>query len=580
MKSSKNALAKNALVKDARKNRESPGMPDLPQNWWAIPGEQLAGFFGISPETGLDLDKISSMQAKYGVNLLQGQGPSSLARLLWQSIKSPMMILLLAIAGISLALRQVREAIVMVFVVAMYVSIELINKARSDRTMARLRALQMPTATVFRESRQQTIPVGELCVGDLLVVQTGTRIPADARLISSTGLLVNEGSLTGESAPQTKDATAIVPPEAPLAERPTAIFSGTTVLDGQGIGMVMAVGLKSELGRISALSASSVSTSTPLQKEMLDLARTLAFVAIGVSCLIPLIGWFRGYDLQQMLLTWLSLTFLMVPGQPPVIITMALALAAFELTQKQVIVRRLQGAETLGSVNTIVSDKTGTMTENVMAFDRLILGNGHMLATNQVDTSQMPIWLDFFAKALPAIPKSTNNPIDLAVLSMARELRISSQYAGRIIHQVGFATGKFYRSLTYEQANENQLFLAGSPEFIIGQCAQTMVGGQQSDWDEEGRNRVLSAVQRLASEGKRITAYAFRTLPVASDLPDELIFVGCAVFADPIRPEVKVAIAQMATARHPDHHGHRRQCGNRCFCRQIGRPGCGYGCNR
>lgn len=536
------------LSKEVPQKQDPPGILDLPQNWWAISGEHLAELIGVSPENGLSFDKISSMREKYGMNLLHGQGSTSLAHLLWQSIKSPMMILLLAIAGISLALSQVREAIVMAFVVAMYVSIELINKARSDRTMARLRELQLPTSTILREGRQQEIPVGEICVGDILVVQTGTRIPADARLISSTGLLVNEGSLTGESAPQDKDATAIVQPEAPLAERPTAIFSGTTVLDGQGIGIVMAVGLKSELGRIAALTAGSVSTPTPLQKEMRDLARTLAFVAIGVSCLIPLVGWFRGYDLQQMLLTWLSLTFLMVPGQPPVIITMALALAAFELTRKQVIVRRLQGAETLGSVNTIISDKTGTMTENVMAFDRLIIGNGSILAIDQVDTSQMPVWLEFFTKALPAIPKSTNNPIDLAIISAAQEMHITSNIAGRLVHQVGFATGKFYRSLAYENPNENQLFLAGSPEFIIAHCTQTVDDGQLRYWDDEGRNRVLALVQQLASEGKRITAYAFQTPPVTSEPPDGLIFVGCAVFSDPIRIEVKGAITQLANA--------------------------------
>ncbi|HEY5509076.1 MAG TPA: cation-transporting P-type ATPase, partial [Paludibacter sp.] len=421
---------------------------------------------------------------------------------------------------------------------------------RSDRTMSRLSELQSPFSTVLRDGHQQDVPIGEICVGDVLILQTGTKIPADTRLISSIGLLVNEGPLTGESAPQAKDATTNIPVDAPLAERTTAIFSGTTVLDGQGVGIVLAVGIKSELGRIAGLTAGVVSTPTPLQKEMGDLARTLAFAALGISALIPLIGWFRGYDLNQMLLTWLSLTFLMVPGQPPIIITMALALASFELARKKVVVRRLQGAETLGSANAIVSDKTGTMTENIMAFDRLIIGNGTILAKNQMIASQMPLWTGFFAKSLQAIPEITINPTDLGIINAAREMQISNNAnTNRLVHQVGFETGKFYRSLEYENQTGRQLiYLAGSPEFIIANSTQQESGGQINYWGEEERNRILELVHQFASEGKRITAYAYRTLTVTRGLPKELIFVGCAVFEDPIRPEVKSAIAQMSNA--------------------------------
>jgi len=520
------------------------------QNWWSIPGEQLAEAIGVSLENGLNSSMVNAMRDKFGRNSLPGQGASSIAQLFRQSIRSPMIILLLAVTLISLTLGQVREAIVMTFVVAVYIAIELINKLRSDRTMAGLRELQSPTSTVLRDGHQQDIPVGEICVGDVLILQTGTKIPADARLISSVGLLVNEGPLTGESTPQAKDAAANVPADAPLAERATAIFSGTTVLDGQGVGIVMAVGPESELGHIAGFTSAAVSTPTPLQKEMGDLARTLAIAAIGVSALIPLIGWFRGYDLNQMLLTWLSLTFLMIPGQPPIIITMALALASFELARKKIVVRRLQGAETLGSANTIVSDKTGTMTENIMAFDRLIIGDGTILAKNQMAASQLPQWDGFFTKSLPAIPGITNNPADLAIIKAAREMQISSNTnTGRLVKQVGFETGKFYRSLEYESQTGMQLiYLSGSPEFIISRSTQEESGGKTNYWGEEERDRILELVQQFASEGKRITAYAYHKQTASRGLDEELIFVGCAVFEDPIRPEVKSAIAQMADA--------------------------------
>ncbi len=525
------------------------GKSDFPRDWWSIPGDRLAEIMSISVKNGLNSEQVHIMQKQYGANLLPGQGTSSLTRLLWQSIRSPMMIVLLAIAGISLALGQFREAIVMAFVVAMYVGVELINKARADRTMTRLRELQSPTAIVLRDSRLREIPVGEIVVGDLLVIQTGTKIPADARLLSSSGLLINEASLTGEAAPQAKDAAAVAPRNALLGERRTAIFSGTTVLDGQGVGIVMAVGSNSELGRVAVLSSRAIPSPTPLQKEMVDLAKTLAVAAIIVSAFIPMVGWLRGYDLHQMLLTWLSLTFLMVPGQPPIIITMALALAAFELARKQVIVRRLQGAETLGSVTVVLSDKTGTMTENIMALERLILGDGTMLVKGQLVSDQMSMWQNFFFRALPAIPEITGNPTDLCVVKVAEEMQqIRDASIGRLVHQVGFATGKFYRSMEYENQIDRRLYLTGSPEYVVAHSTKEESHGQTREWDEKARDQVLEIVRQLASEGKRITAYAYRLSPVIGELPDELIFVGCVVLDDPIRPEVKNAIDQMTGA--------------------------------
>jgi P-type Ca2+ transporter type 2C len=349
------------------------------------------------------------MAQRYGTNALADQGAAGIGALVWASLRSPMMVLLLSIAAVSLLLRQMREAVAMA-VVVLYVGIELLNKARADRNMARLRELQAPTTTVLRDGRPQEISVAEVTVGDVLLLRTGTRVPADARLLSASGLLVDESPPTGESSPQTKDAEAQPPTHAPLAERPTAVFAETTVLDGQGAAIVLAVGEGTELGRVAAQTARAGVSSTPLQREMRDLARTLAVVAIVVSALIPLIGWVRGYDLHQMLLTWLSLTFLMVPGQPPIIIAMALALASSELARRRVIVRRLKEAETLGSVTTILSDKTGTMTENRMALCGLILGDATVLPIGAASPHDVPGLADFLSGALAGIPEGSADP--------------------------------------------------------------------------------------------------------------------------------------------------------------------------
>lgn len=202
--------------------------------WWASPPQELASQIDTSLSEGLESEQVEEHRRRYGSNQLEDRGPTSLWTLAWESIRSPMMVLLLSIAGISLLLGQMREAIVMVFVVAMYVGVHLLNKARADRTMARLRQVQAPTARVLREGQIREIPTRDLVVGDVLPLQAGTRVAADGRLIEAAGLLVDESALTGEASPVRKDAGAQLDPDTSLAERVTAVFAGTTVQDGQG----------------------------------------------------------------------------------------------------------------------------------------------------------------------------------------------------------------------------------------------------------------------------------------------------------------------------------------------------------
>ena len=491
----------------------SSGKPD--EAWWAMPVRELVQNAGADPQRGLDSRQVAESRARHGSNEIEGGGPTSLWALLWESAKSPMMVLLLTVAAISLAVGQVREALVMVFVVAMYVGVHLLNKARSDRTMTRLREVQAPRTAVLRDGKLQEIPFGEVVVGDIVPLRVGTRIAADGRLLSSVGLLVDESALTGESAPVHKEPDAQVAPNAPLAERPTAVFAGTVVLDGQAKVLITAVGKDGELGRVAQLSGQAQAQPTPLQTEMSDLARTLAVAAIVVSLVIPLVALLRGNDLRQMILTWLSLTFLMVPGQPPIIIALALALASLELARKNVIVRRLHGAETLGAVTTILSDKTGTMTENRMTLAGVLLPDGQMVRAD--DGGQDRRLAEFLRLALPAIPVDANDPTDAALTSAAGNLQgFQPPERGRLIDQVGFSRGRVYRSLEYEQDSKEstrQLFVAGAPEFVIDHASHRRLGGDTAAWPAQSREEVKSQVRQFAEQGRRITAYGYKDGP-------------------------------------------------------------------
>ncbi len=521
---------------------------DLFGTWWSQPASHLLDALEVEREKGLRDDRIEEMRARFGANELREAGRTSLATLLWESVTSPMMLLLLAVAGISLGLRRVREAIFMAVIVLIYVGVELYNKARSDRTMARLRELQAPEVTVLRDGERVSVEVGEIVVGDVMPLQPGSRVAADGRLIFSAGLLVDEATLTGESSPQAKDAQATVSPDADLAERPTAVFAGTTVLDGQGKALVVAVGEDTELGRVAELTAGTVEEPTPLQREMQYLARTLAYVAVGISVLIPLAGLLRGFGLEEMVLTWLSLTFLMVPGQPPVIIMMALALAAFELAGKKVIVSRLRGAETLGSVTTILSDKTGTMTRNQMAVSALITGDGatHLASEQEVSA---PLWREFLELALPAVPEGSKNPTDAALMAAAEALDQSpAPEPGVLVDQSGFVRGGRYRSLTFQQDGKRWIYATGSPEFALARSTRWQRGGEINPLGEREKEAVHLQVEELAEQGKRVVGYAYGEAPAGDEEIENLVFVGCVALEDPIREGVADAVARLRTA--------------------------------
>jgi Ca2+-transporting ATPase len=518
--------------------------------WWARPAAELVEALDVDAENGLSPGRVEEMRERYGTNEMERGGRTSLWELLWESLSSPMMVLLLAVAGISLAVGRAREAIVMAVVVLSYVGVELYNKARSDRTMARLRELQTPQVTVVRDGERVAVEVGQVVVGDVLPLQPGSRVPADGRLLSSAGLLVNEATLTGESTPQRKMADADVDPDADLAERPTAVYAGTTVLDGQGRALVVAVGQGTELGRVAELTARAGEDPTPLQKEMEDLARTLAYAAVGISILIPLAGLLRGYDLEQMVLTWLSLTFLMVPGQPPVIITMALALAAFELAKGKVVVSRLRGAETLGSVTAILSDKTGTMTENEMAITSLVLGDGTVLAWEEREADAL-LWEGFMRQALPAIPEGSKNPTDEAVVEASEAVAPAPEpgrLPGRLVDQTGFVQCGACRSLTYERDGERCLYVTGGPEFALERSTRWQRGDEVRAFGEEDKEAVRRRVDELAGEGRRVVGYAYGSAPTEVEELRGLTFVGCAALEDPVREGVREAIARLRGA--------------------------------
>ena len=496
--------------------------------WWSIPLEGLLQALTIDPTRGLSQAQIGGSRASFGSNTLQELKPTRIWELILDGVKEPMMAVLLSIAALSLFFGKPAEASVMVFVVAAYISVEFINKYRSDRTMARLRELTQPMTKVLRGGRIQEIRTSDVVVGDVVILAEGVRVPADVRLVESFGLLVNEAPLTGESFPVRKNSSAEVDKDAPLAERRNCVFSGTTILAGEGKGIAMAVGSASEMGIIARQVQTQRKERTLIQDAMARLAKTLAVLAIIVSILIPAVGLLRGLGLHDMILTWLALTFLMIPGQPPVIITMSLALASFELAEKKMVVKRLRGVEILGQVTSIVTDKTGTITENRMRVDAFVSPDGEVVRPEDLDD-------ELKRRIRLCLPRYSNDPTDRAI-----DVAVGGEgHEDGYTSMTGFSEESPWRTLVYEKGLSSWAAIAGQPESLINLSTLTA---------QEKAN--LSAVLReTAKQGNRVVAFAMKEGLKGEELSTKgSRLLALAVLSDPVRPGVREAVASLDKA--------------------------------
>ena len=242
---------------------------------------------------------------------------------------------------------------------------EVWNEYRAKRSISALRQLAPPTALVLRNGQPVEVQTAALVPGDILLLRVGQRVPADARLLETYGLQVDESSLTGESFPVSKDATAVLPSETGVSDQTNMLFTGTIVTRGRARALVTATGVKTELGRVAGITKAAKEPKTELQLSMKQLSKTLVWVALFFSILIPLLSYLRGVqpDPAQAVLYGLSLAFVVIPEELPIIITMVLGVGSYALSRKGAIVKRLRAAETLGNVTVIAVDKTGTITK-------------------------------------------------------------------------------------------------------------------------------------------------------------------------------------------------------------------------
>ncbi|MBZ5556173.1 MAG: cation-transporting P-type ATPase [Acidobacteriia bacterium] len=523
--------------------------------WHALSALDVWTRLGTSASSGLRDDDARQRQRQFGLNRLVAEKEETTWDIFLEEVREPMILLLLATGLLYSIWGELGDTLTIFFVILALVGVEVLNERRAKNAIAALSKLAEPTTPVRRDGHRIDIRAEDVVPGDLILLEAGRRIPADARLTQSFGVAADESAMTGESLPVDKDADAIWPEATPVAERSNMTFAGTTIVRGRGAAVVIATGMQTELGRTAALARGVAVLRTPLQRLMRELSKSLAWLAVAFSVLVPLLGWtLSGQPLRQMILTGLALAFSVIPEELPIIITMVLALGGYRLSKKHAIVKRLQAVETLGAVTVIATDKTGTLTENRMA-----------VSTLYPEDSTQEI-LEIGVLCNDAAADGSGDPLDVALLQAAEAngRSVSGLRSRRLTNEWTFDTTRKRMSVVYEGDSGLWVGVKGAPEAVLTRCTSRRMGSGHRSLTDRDRQEIMSRADRMADQGMRVLAFAEKAAgPRAhsqDDVESDLEFVGLAGLADPPRPEARQAIAScrdagirpiMITGDHP-----------------------------
>ncbi len=458
---------------------------------------------------GLTSNEASQRLSVAGPNVIISPSGITFWDILWEELREPMILLLLVVGVLYSLLGEPGDAITIFAVILLLALAEVQNEYRAKKAIQRLSEITSPRATVMRDGLAVQVDAAAIVPGDLLILAPGTKTAADATMLDTVGVHIDEASITGESFPAEKAVG-------------DEVYAGTVVIAGDGIAEVSATGKATRLGTLAEGLETVRSPKTPLQKAMKDLSGRLVWVAVAFSVAIPLIGVLQGRPLDEMLLIGLSLSFATIPEEMPIIITMVLGLGSYRLSKKGFLVRRLAAAESMGSVNVIVTDKTGTLTQS-----RMTLTGISSLLTDE----------DAVAAALGAVSAIDATPIDLALMRHAEALGVSLDTRG-IVRKRDLGEGSKTRAVLRE---DGTLLVSGAPEQVFERCAFVP-------------DSVRDTLDTETAKGSRLIAVALAMVTDENaDVPFEelerdLGFVALLTFSDPLRPEVPGAITAMKDA--------------------------------
>ncbi len=523
-------------------------------------------------EKGLTEQEILKRQNLYGKNELESEKAVPLWKKFLEQFKDVMVITLIIAAIISGALGEVVDSILIIAIVIINAVLGVYQEGRAEKAIEALQKMAAPKARVLRDAQEQMVKAAELVPGDIVILDAGDIVPADIRLLESSNLQAEEASLTGESVPVDKDATFTTDEELGIGDRTNMIYSSTALTYGRGKGIVVLTGNQTEVGKIAKRLLGIEREATPLQKSLNEMGKILAAICLAVCFVVFAVGLLQGGEILHLFMTSVSLAVAAIPEGLPAIVTIVLALGMNRMAKKNAIVKRLLAVETLGSVDTICSDKTGTLTQNEMTVTRIytdhqlyeVEGAGYepigkiSLFSEQEEEKESAalerlLQISALCNEASLVQKEDQtwtilgDPTEGALLTLGAKKGFTKEKLSKEYPRLGDLPFDSKRKMmsSYHQINGEFLSVTkGAPDIVLDRCQQIFENGIVRQLTDADREKIMEANSAFATSALRVLAFAFKVHADDSfvSAEDDMIFVGLTGMIDPARPEAKDAI--------------------------------------
>ena len=538
------------------------------KHWHTLSSAEVMAQLGVDAPRGLSDADARNRLNQFGPNELQAAPRASALQMLIEQFKNILILILLVAVGLSALLGHGVEAAVIGVIVLFAVLLGFIQEYRAERAIEMLREMAAPTATVIRGGDERDIPARELVPGDIILIHAGDRIPADARLIESINLQVEEAALTGESLAVEKQTAPLAGDDLAIGDRKNMLYAGTAATYGRGRAVVVETGMKTEFGKIAQLLQTVETGETPLQQNLDKVGHALARAAMVVVVVIVGLGLVRGQPLFEMLIFGIALAVAVVPEALPAVATISLALGVQRMVKRNALIRRLPAVETLGSVSVICSDKTGTLTKDEMTVRKIFVA-GQMLSVSGAGYEPTGIFSNngstvtpdgtlarlLSAGALASDARIVRNgdntwhikgdPTEGAMVVAATKAglgkpQLDAQFPR--VNEIPFTSETKRMTTLHALPNGLVAYSKGAPEIILDSCAYQMTATGVMPLDTASKAAVVATAHQMARDALRVLAVASKPTATLASAEREMTFLGLLGMIDPPRPEVKAAI--------------------------------------
>ena len=528
--------------------------------WHHMSSKDVLEYFKVKKDAGLSSAAAKRKLMDDGKNVLKEKKKKGIIVKFLAQFSDFMVIILLIAAVISFITSAVEgtqdyiDSIIILFIVVMNAIIGLVQESKAEKELEALKKLSSPRATVIRNSKKITIPSEEIVVGDILFLDTGDLVPADARLIEASNFKVEESSLTGESVPVEKDADKTFKENSPIADQKNMVFSTGTVTAGHALAVVVATGMNTQVGKIAGMIISEETAQTPLQIKLDKIGKILGVGAIAICAVIFVLGVIEQSDPLEMFMISISLAVAAIPEGLPAVVTIVLAIGVQRMAENRAIIRRLPAVETLGNATVICSDKTGTLTQNKMTVTRLSSEKGKVNFSSKEGQNILIFGALCNNSSITKSGKSyktTGDPTEAALVVAALENGQNKQTLEKEyprVYEIPFDSARKLMTTVHKLKNgKYRVITKGAPDFLV-KISKSCNGRPMTD---SLKRSINIQNENMAKDALRVLAIGYKDLDTfkkGENLESDLNFCGLIGMIDPPRPQVKNAVEECKNA--------------------------------